>query len=137
MTYLLHTHTQCFFGRDLYTDVPHCDLQMVGFVCTKYFSFVLNNLEISLEKIDFNAGSAFPSFYLSIVMATHFNLYYNWSFIFLLNSNMNGSLLRWPHQCVLYSPLPFKPPFNQIQFIIKNDNSNRQYNCVVSLDVSV
>jgi len=29
---LLHTHTQCCFGRDdLYTDMPHCDLQMVGF----------------------------------------------------------------------------------------------------------
>ena len=28
---LLHTHTQCGFGLDIYTDVPHCDLQMVGF----------------------------------------------------------------------------------------------------------
>ena len=30
MTDLLHTHTQCCFGRDLYTDMQHCDLQMVG-----------------------------------------------------------------------------------------------------------
>ena len=28
---LLHTYTQCCFGRDLYTDMSHCDLQMVGF----------------------------------------------------------------------------------------------------------
>jgi len=32
LTDLLHTHTQCCFGQDLYTDIPHCDLQMVGFV---------------------------------------------------------------------------------------------------------
>jgi len=30
LTDLLNTHTQCCFCRDLYTDVPHCDLQMVG-----------------------------------------------------------------------------------------------------------
>jgi len=27
---LLHTHTQCCLGQDLCTDMPHCDLQMVG-----------------------------------------------------------------------------------------------------------
>ena len=27
---LLHTHTQCCFGQDFYTDMPHCDLQIVG-----------------------------------------------------------------------------------------------------------
>jgi len=31
LTDLLHILTQCFFGRDLYTDMPHCDLQMEGF----------------------------------------------------------------------------------------------------------
>ena len=31
MADLLHTHTQYLFGRDLYTDMPHCELQMVGF----------------------------------------------------------------------------------------------------------
>jgi len=30
LTDLLHTHTQCCFTQDLYTDMPHCDLQMVG-----------------------------------------------------------------------------------------------------------
>jgi len=28
LTDLLHTHTQCYFGQDFYTDMPHCDLQM-------------------------------------------------------------------------------------------------------------
>ena len=37
---LLHTHTQCCLGQDLYTDMPHCDLQMVG-----KHSFVFKNLE--------------------------------------------------------------------------------------------
>jgi len=31
MTDLLHTHTQCCFVRVIYTDMPNCDLQMVGF----------------------------------------------------------------------------------------------------------
>ena len=35
MTDLLYTHTQRCFGRDLYTDMPHCDLQMVGFALYK------------------------------------------------------------------------------------------------------
>ena len=30
MTDLLYTPTQCCFSQDLYTDMPHCDLQMVG-----------------------------------------------------------------------------------------------------------
>ena len=37
MTNLLHTHTQCCFSRDVYTDMPHCDLQMVveTFICVE------------------------------------------------------------------------------------------------------
>jgi len=35
MTYSLvdrfTSYTQCCFGRDLYTDMPHCDFQMVEF----------------------------------------------------------------------------------------------------------
>ena len=37
---LLHTHTQCCFGRNVNTDMPHCDLQMVW-----KHSFVLINIK--------------------------------------------------------------------------------------------
>jgi len=38
LTDLLHTHTHCYFGQDVNTDMPHCDLQVVG-----KQSFVLKN----------------------------------------------------------------------------------------------
>ena len=85
MTDLLHTHTQCCFGRDLYTDMPHCVLQMVGFAFYKETFICVEKLG---EKSGFNAGSVFPSCFVfktkyktgfckSVLPASVFNSTYN------------------------------------------------------------